>query len=66
VFEETENENLKELIHRFIYIVQDINSIKGHSQNLGNLLKIRLRNSTEHYELAVGSTYFKINKYKVD
>ena len=61
-----ESDDLKALIQRFIYIVQDISSIKGHSQSFGNLLKLRVRNSTEHYELAIGSTSFKLNKYKVE
>jgi hypothetical protein len=33
-------------------------------QNFGGLVKLRVRNDDENYELAIGSSHIKINKYK--
>ena len=55
---------MKELIQKFLFIIQNVSSIKGQMQDLGNMLKMRISNDNESYELAVGSNSFKINKYK--
>lgn len=46
------------------YIIQDVNNVKTKLANTGNLLKLRLRCDKDHYEVAVGSSYVRINKYK--
>jgi hypothetical protein len=47
-----------------LYVVQNVSSIKGQMQSLGNFIKLRIENDNESFELAVGSNTFKINKYK--
>ncbi len=45
-------------------MIQNVSSIKGQIQDLGNMLKMKVGNDNESFELAVGSNSFKINKYK--
>lgn len=57
---------MKELTQNILYILQDVNSLKSKLPNPGNFLKIRIRNDKNHFEVAVGSSYIKVNKYKTD
>lgn len=54
----------KSLINNVIYVIQDINAIKNKESKLGNVIKIRIRNDKQHYEVAVGTNLIRINKYK--
>ena len=58
-----ENER-KSLIKNVIYIIQDVNAIKTKETKLGSVIKIRIRNDKQHFEVSVGNNYIKINKYK--
>lgn len=49
-----------------LYIIQDINSLKSKLNNSGNFIKIRIRNERNHYEVAIGSSYIRVNKFKSD
>jgi len=59
----SENEK-KSLIKNVIYVVQDINAIKNKESKLGNVIKIRIRNDKQHFEISVGINLIRINKYK--
>ncbi len=54
------------MTQNILYILQDVNSLKSKLPNSGNFLKIRIRNDKNHFEVAVGSSYIKVNKYKAD
>ena len=40
--------------------------MKSKLQNSGNFIKIRIRNDKSHYEVAVGASYIRVNKYKAE
>ncbi len=58
-----DNSEISELTQNVLYILQDVNSLKSKLPNSGNFLKIRIRNDKSHYEVAVGSSYIRVNKY---
>ena len=64
MYETDDDKDLTDLVKNMIYIIQDVQSIKTQISNLGGLIKIRIRCDNEHYEMALGSSIIKINKYK--
>jgi len=58
------NENdRKSLIQNVIYVIQDLNAIKNKESKLGSVIKIRIRNDKQHYEISVATNLIRINKY---
>ncbi len=65
-FEKSDANEISELTKNILYIIQDVNSLKSKLQNSGNFIKIRIRNDKSHFEVAVGSSYIRVNKYKAE
>lgn len=52
------------LIQNSLYVIQDIEAIKTKDAKIGSMIKFRIRNEKQHYEVSVGTVSIKINKYK--
>ncbi len=44
--------------------MQDLNEIKNRDTKGGNLIKIRIRNNLQNFEISFGVNNIRINKYK--
>ena len=55
---------IKEIVKNILYIIQDIAIIKSKLANTGNFLKLVMKNSMSHYEIALGTNLIRINKYR--
>lgn len=59
-------ENAENLIESVLNILRNVEGIQK-SVNAGKMIKLRIRNDFEHYEIAVGSnSVIRLNKYKAD
>jgi hypothetical protein len=59
-----DEKDINEVINSALYILQDIQAIRSNKQNLGKFSKVNVRNDHYHYEIGLGSSMIKINKYK--
>ena len=55
---------INEIVKNTLFIIQDTAVIKSKLGNSGNLIKLVLKNSQSHYEIAVGNNVIRINQYK--
>ena len=54
------------MIQNVLYIIQDLNEIKNRDVKGGNLIKIRIKNNQQNYEISCGNSTIRINKYKAE
>lgn len=57
------NEDNESFIQKILYMLQDVNAIKTKLPNVGQFVKMRIKNDKTKYDVAVGSSSIKINKY---